>query len=94
MKAVYVVGAVAVVAAVAFVAYKKAGGAAGVASSVGGAVVDAADGVVSGAVFRLGDLIGVPRTDLTECERAKLNGDTWEASFACPAADFLKYVFN
>lgn len=57
---------------------------------VGQAVVDAGAGVVLG----IGDGLGVPRTSMTECERARAEGRTWDASFACPARDFLSYLFN
>lgn len=66
----------------------------GVGQAVGGAAVDLVDGVLSGGVIAAGDVVGVPMTNLTECERAKLEGRTWDASFACPAGDFLKYVFR
>lgn len=61
---------------------------------VGSAAVDMVDGVVAGAVVGTGELFGVTRTDLTECERAKAEGRTWDASFACPAGSFLKYAFD
>jgi len=94
MKAstVLIVGGIAALS-LAVILYVKKNGlptAAGVGAAVGAAVVDGASGVVLG----VGDAIGVPRTDLTECERAKAEGRTWDASFACPAKDFLSYVFN
>lgn len=46
---------------------------------------DAASGVVLG----IGDALGVPRTDMTECERAIAEGRTLDASFACPAGTFV-----
>jgi len=61
---------------------------------VGGAIVDMADGLVSGAVVQTGKIFGIPATNMTECERAKAEGRTWDASFACPAVDFIKYVWN
>ncbi len=65
-----------------------------VGAAVGTATVDLVDGVVSGAVTTAGEAVGIPKTNLTECEKAKAEGRTWDASFACPAADFLRYVFN
>jgi hypothetical protein len=62
--------------------------------AIGTAAVDLADGVVSGAVVGTGTLLGIPATNMTACERAKAEGRTWDASFDCPATDFLKYVFN
>ncbi len=63
-------------------------------TAVGSAAVDFTDGVLSGAVLGVGEVVGVPVTNLTECERAKIEGRTWDASFACPAGDFLRYVFK
>ena len=45
-------------------------------------------------VVTAGDALGVPRTNETECERAKREGRTWDASFACPAGDFIGYLFK
>lgn len=63
-------------------------------AGVGGQAVDMADKVVSTPVLAAGDLLGIPRTNMTECEKAKREGRTWDASFACPAGDFLGYVFG
>lgn len=60
----------------------------GIGAAVGGAVVDAGAGVVLG----IGDAVGLPRTQMTECERAMAEGRTWDASFVCPASTFLKYL--
>lgn len=62
--------------------------------SVGAAAFNAVDGVFSGVVLSAGDAIGIPRTNMTECERAKAEGRTWDASFACPAKDFISYLWN
>lgn len=66
-----------------------------------GAIADAAAGAVGvigeavgGVVIGVGDVLGVPRTDETECERAMREGRTLDASFACPAGTWLKYVWN
>lgn len=64
--------------------------AADVGAAVGGAVVDAVDGAVTGGVLAIGDKIGVPRTDETECQKALREGRTWDASFACDAGTFIK----
>lgn len=55
-----------------------------------GQASQAAGGLIQDA----GAAIGVPRTDQTECDKAKAEGRTWDASFACPAGDFLRYVMN
>ena len=52
-----------------------------------------ADRAVSTPVYAVGDWVGIPRTNMTECERAKAEGRTWDASFACPAGDFIEYVW-
>lgn len=56
----------------------------------GTAVVNAA----AGGVIAVGQAVGIPRTNMTECEKAKAEGRTWDASFACPASTFLSYLWN
>lgn len=87
----YMIAGGAVLAALLWAASK---GAQGVGASIGGAVVDVVDGAISGAVVGTGTLVGIPATDITECERAKAEGRTWDASFACPAKDFISYLWN
>ncbi len=58
----------------------------------GGAVVAAASGAVAGVAYGIGDAVGVPRTNKTECQKAIEEGRSWDASFACPAGDFLSYM--
>lgn len=57
----------------------------GAASGAVGAIGQAAVGAVEG----IGSLVGIPRTNLTECERAKAEGRWLDASFSCPAANFI-----
>lgn len=71
---------------------KKKGAAAAVGEAVGGAAVEVVGGVVGGVATGIGDAVGVPRTNMTECEKAIAEGRTWDASFACPASDFLGYI--
>ena len=92
LKTPYIIGAGAIAAALLWA--KSQGGAQGAGQAIGGAVVDMTDGVITGIVTGAGSLVGIPETDKTECERAKASGSTWKASFACPAKDFLSYVFN
>lgn len=87
----YVVAGGAVIAALLWAATR---GSKGTGQAIGGAVVDLADGIVSGAVVGTGQLVGIPATNMTECERAKAEGRTWDASFACPAGNFIKYLFS
>jgi hypothetical protein len=61
----------------------------------GGLVGGAADVIVeagTGVVIGVGEIVGVPRTDADECDKAMREGRTWDASFACPASTFLNYV--
>lgn len=92
----YVIAGGAVLALAFFYLYGKGGGG-GFIQDVGegaaGAVVDLADGVISGGAIAIGDKVGVPRTNMTECERALAEGRTWDASFACPAGTFIKSFF-
>jgi hypothetical protein len=81
----------AVLGALAYVSIK---GGFGTGQGIGNAMVDMASGVVSGTVEGVGSLVGIPKTDMNECERAKAEGRTWDASFACPAGTFLKYLVN
>lgn len=91
----YVIAGGAVLAALAYVATK---GAKDTGQAIGAGAVDLATGIVGGAVIGIGEAVGIPQTNITECDRAKAEGRTWDASFACPAGDFLAYgwrrVFN
>lgn len=75
---------------------KKKGAAAAVGNDIGHAAADLAVGVVTGAtegvVYGAADAVGIPRTNMTECEKAMAEGRTWDASFACPAGTFIDYV--
>lgn len=69
-------------------------GAKGAGQALASGAIDLADGVISEPVFVVGEAMGIPRTNLSECEKAKQEGRTLDASFQCPAGDFLKYLFN
>jgi hypothetical protein len=95
----------AVLLAAAWYAKKKLSDAGAAVADMAGQAWDAAkevtvqtaqvvDKTVSWPVLTAGDALGVPRTNMTECEKAKAEGRTWDASFACPAGDFLGYVFQ
>lgn len=88
---VYGVAAAAVVAALLYV---KINGAGSLGQDLGGAAVDVVNGAVTGAVKSTGELIGIPDTNMTECDKAKAEGRTWDASFACPAKDFIAYMWG
>jgi len=81
--------------------YRGASKAGQVLGQAGAAVADtarAAAGVVdvgiAAPVYLLGDAVGIPRTSESECDRARREGRTWDASFACPAGDFLRYIVS
>src|SRR6218665_3914198 len=65
----------------------------GVAGAAAGAVAAAGEAAV-GTVTGIGQLVGIPLTNETECEKAKREGRTWDASFACPASNFIGYLFR
>ncbi len=90
--------AVAVVAGAAFFLTRRGSSDAPLGYQLGeaaaGAVVDVAEGVIAGGAIAIGDKIGIPRTDETECQKAIREGRTWDASFACPAGTFISSLFN
>jgi hypothetical protein len=94
----YIIAGAAVAAVLLALWVKKKGGlgaaAADAGAAAGDAVVQFGGGVVSGVALGIGDAIGVPRTNMTECEKAKAEGRNLDASFACPAGDFLSYQWN
>lgn len=91
IKPAYLIAGAAVAAALAWAAFSRAKD---TGQAIGGAVVDMADGVVTGVVVGIGEKVGIPATNMTECQRAMAEGRTWDASFACPAGTFLKYVWS
>lgn len=70
---------------------KLAGGITGQASK---AVISAAGGVITGTVTAIGQQVGVPETNMTKCQMDLMKGDKWNASFDCPALDYLRYLAN
>jgi hypothetical protein len=60
-----------------------------VSKGVARGAVRVVDGVIGGVVEGAGEMIGIPRTNETECEKAKREGRTWDASFACDAWTFI-----
>jgi len=81
----------AAVAAVLWLSRK--GNAQAVGETVGEAAVSGIVGAGTGVVLGAGEAVGIPRTNMTECERAIAEGRTWDASFACPAGTFIKSLF-
>lgn len=64
------------------------------AQSVATVGTEVIGGVIEGTVVGIGQEISVPATDKTQCQKDIDAGRTWDASFNCNAADFLKYVFG
>jgi hypothetical protein len=84
-------GIAAAVAAVVWLS--RNGNGATVGQTVGEAAVSTIVGAGTGVVLGVGEAVGIPRTNMTECERAIAEGRTWDASFACPAGTFIKSLF-
>lgn len=59
------------------------------AAAAGRAAAEAASDAVVGGVKGLGSAVGIPDTNPAECAAALARGDMLQASFLCPAADFL-----
>lgn len=87
----YLIAAGAVAAALLWASSK---GAKGTGQAIASGAIDLADGVISEPVFVVGEVLGIPRTNLSECDKAKAEGRTLDASFKCPAGDFIKYLFH
>lgn len=66
----------------------------GLARTASKAAVDAGAGVVEGSVVGIGEAVGIPATDESECDRALREGRLWDASFACSAGRFIGGVFG
>jgi hypothetical protein len=91
MRTSYIIAGGVVAAAVAYFMWK---GPKSVGYEIGSGAVDFVDGVVTGTVETIGEAVGIPKTNKTQCEIDKANGDTWNASFSCPASDFLSYLWS
>jgi len=50
--------------------------------------------LAAGAVQGVGDSIGIPRTDQTQCDADLAAGRMWSASFSCPASRFIGGLFG
>lgn len=81
-----------VVAGVALVAYIALRGFGGVAKDVTKAAVNTASGAVAGIVVGAGQAVGLPDTNLSQCEIDIANKDYWAASISCPASRFFQFT--
>lgn len=64
-------------------------GLAGVAEDVSKGAANVVSGAATGAVKGVANIAGIPDTNMDACKKAIADGRLWDASFACPAADFL-----
>lgn len=88
-RAVFIVGGAGL--ALAFLAALTKGGA---ATNAGALLGKAAGDATAGVIIGIGDSLGIPRTDESACAAAIREGRTYDASFACPAGTWLKYIFT
>lgn len=58
------------------------------------AVVNAAAGAATGTVVAIGQQVGIPAVNASKCKADILAGDSWNASFDCDMATYLRYVWN
>lgn len=65
---------------------------AGTAQGITTGIIDGIGGAGAGVVVGIGETVGIPKTNLTQCQQDMASGRTWDASFSCPAGDFIKYV--
>lgn len=81
-------------AAVLVAVYFVRKGAMAVAEAPGQVIGGILSDVASQPVYVIADTIGIPRTDADKCAAAKRAGSGWDASFYCPAGDFLSWMFS
>lgn len=84
----------AVVGVLGLIAYIVFRGPGGVAKDTAKAGVNVLTGAVVGTVTGIGEAVGIPETSMTKCQKALAAGNYWDASFDCPASDFLGGVFG
>lgn len=65
-----------------------------VAGNLAGGAVEAVNGAFVGSVKGIGSVFGVPDTSMSQCQKDIAAGRTWDASFSCPASDFVGSFFN
>lgn len=82
---------VAIFAGVALVAYIAFRGFSGAAKDVSKAAINTASGAVAGVAEGVGEAVGIPETNMSQCEIDIANKDYWAASLSCPAPRFLKF---
>lgn len=96
---VYLIAGAAVGAALLYVWSK---GAKNTGAALAGAAIDLADGVVSETVFTVGEAVGIPRTNKSECQRRIEEYRTapwYEQAYMsfgisayCTAGDYFRFI--
>lgn len=84
-----------VLAAAIYVSTRPKGWATDTGVAAGQGAYDLVDGFVGGVftgVTNFGGL-GLPKTDVNQCQADLAAGRTWDASFSCPAGTFIKSFF-
>jgi hypothetical protein len=71
----------------------KKGGIAGAVAGVTSGAVGVAGSAAGGVVLGVGDILGVPRTDVEECKACISRGDNVGASKSCSAGVFAKWQY-
>lgn len=93
MKYLVVGGVLVGVGVLAYILVKKQPGQS-FASAAGSGAVTAVTDATAGVVTGLGQLVGIPLTSQSQCDKDLAVGDSWAASFSCPASRFVGSVFN
>lgn len=75
------------------VIYVWSRGFAGASKDASRAAVNVLGGAIAGTVEGIGDAFGIPSTEEDQCTKDLADGNTWAASFSCPASRFIKSVF-
>lgn len=66
----------------------------GIAGGLASGAVEAANAAFVGGVKGIGSVLGIPDTSMTQCQKDLAAGRTWDASFSCPATDYIGSFFN
>lgn len=80
--------------AVALVAYVVIRGPQGAAKDAVKGSLDLLNEAAAGSVKGIGEAVGVPDTNKTQCQVDKERGDKWGASFSCSAGEYIKFLVN
>lgn len=89
-KTVLIGGGIALAALVLYII--AMGGVRNAGKGVGQAAVGAVDGGAAGVVVGVGNVMGLPDTDMSKCRAAMAAGETLDASLYCPAPVFIKWM--